>query len=85
MSCLACQIKAGRGHDGLDGDALGFAATGRPVEFTGVAIVRISGGKMVEAWNNFDFMSMFEQLGVLRLEGTGAGQPDPDEALPSLD
>jgi steroid delta-isomerase-like uncharacterized protein len=51
------------------GDSLGLAATNRPVEFTGISIVRISGGKIVEAWNNFDFMAMFQQLGALRMEG----------------
>jgi steroid delta-isomerase-like uncharacterized protein len=49
------------------GDALGFAATEQPVEFTGITIVRLSKGKIVEAWNNFDFMSMFQQLGALQL------------------
>jgi steroid delta-isomerase-like uncharacterized protein len=51
------------------GDSLGLAATNRPVEFTGISIVRISDGKIVEAWNNFDFMAMFQQLGALRMEG----------------
>lgn len=46
------------------GDHLGFAATDTPVDFTGIAIVRISDGKIVEAWNNFDFMRMNRQLGV---------------------
>ena len=46
-------------------DSLGFAATGLPTEFTGIAIVRIQGGKIVEAWNNFDFMTMYKQLGAL--------------------
>jgi steroid delta-isomerase-like uncharacterized protein len=45
------------------GDSLGFAATHSPVEFTGVTITRIKGGKIVEAWNNFDFMKMYRQLG----------------------
>ena len=54
-----------RGRHG--GDALGFAATDRGVEFTGIAITRISEGKIIEAWNNFDFMSMFQQLGALSL------------------
>jgi steroid delta-isomerase-like uncharacterized protein len=49
------------------GDTLGFAATQAPVEFTGMTIGRISGGKIVEAWNNFDFMTMFQQLGALQL------------------
>jgi steroid delta-isomerase-like uncharacterized protein len=45
------------------GDGLGFAATQSPVEFTGITIVRIKDGKIVEAWNNFDFMKMERQLG----------------------
>ena len=56
-------------------DSLGFAATLQPVEFTGIAIVRISNGKIVEAWNNFDFMTMFQQLGALNL------QPPPPEGF----
>ena len=47
-----------------EGDHLGFAATKTPVDFTGMAIVRIRNGKIVEAWNNFDFMRMNKQLGV---------------------
>jgi steroid delta-isomerase-like uncharacterized protein len=47
------------------GDALGFAATQRPMEISGIAIVRIKDGKIVEAWNNFDFLTMFQQLGAL--------------------
>lgn len=48
------------------GDTLGFAATQKPMNITGIAIVRIRDGKIVEAWNNFDFMSMFQQLGALQ-------------------
>ena len=46
-------------------DSLGFAATQQPMEITGITIVRVRDGKIVEAWNNFDFMSMFKQLGAL--------------------
>ena len=67
------------------GDTLGFKATHSPVEFDGIAIVRISGGKIVEAWNNFDFMSMYQQLGALRVDAPAAEPPDPDDALPALD
>ena len=66
------------------GDTLGFKATDSPVEFDGICIVRIRGGKIVEAWNNFDFMSMFQQLGALRLDA-GPNASDRDDALPSLD
>jgi steroid delta-isomerase-like uncharacterized protein len=67
-----------------EGDSLGFAATKQPVEFTGMTFARVRGGKIVEAWNNFDFMSMFQQLGALRLDA-GPGASDQNDALSSLD
>ena len=47
------------------GDSLGIAATHSPVDFTGMTITRIRDGKIVEAWNNFDFMRMYRQLGAI--------------------
>ena len=47
------------------GDSLGFAATHKPVDFTGISIVRIKDGQIVEAWNNFDFTSMSQQLNAI--------------------
>ena len=47
------------------GDSLGIAATHSPVDFTGMTITRIREGKIVEAWNNFDFMKMYRQLGAI--------------------
>ena len=47
------------------GESLGFAATNAPIQFEGIAIVRIKDGKIVEAWNQFDFLEMNRQLGVL--------------------
>jgi steroid delta-isomerase-like uncharacterized protein len=49
------------------GDTLGFAATQAPMQITGMTIVRIKDGKIVEGWNNFDFMTMFKQLGAIKL------------------
>jgi steroid delta-isomerase-like uncharacterized protein len=66
-------------------DSLGFAATQRPVEFTGICIVRVRDGKIAEAWNNFDFMGMFQQLGALQFAAPNAAPPDESEALPSTD
>jgi steroid delta-isomerase-like uncharacterized protein len=47
------------------GEGLGMAATNQPVEFTGMVMVRVKDGKIIEAWNNFDFMAMFKQMGVM--------------------
>jgi predicted ester cyclase len=46
------------------GDTLGFAATNKPVEFWGFAMGRFADGQLVEGWNCFDFLSMYQQLGV---------------------
>ena len=47
------------------GDHLGVAATDAPVEFTGMVMARIKDGKIVEAWNNFDFLAMNKQIGAI--------------------
>ena len=47
------------------GDHLGLAATNADVEITGIAIIKVKDGKIVEAWNNFDFLKLNQQLGVL--------------------
>ena len=55
-----CSIRAKH-----EGDFLGREATQSPVEFTGMVIVRIANGKIVEAWNNFDFMRLHKQVGLI--------------------
>lgn len=47
-----------------EGDFRGRSATGSPVDITGITIVRVAGGKIVEAWNNFDFMTLYRQCGL---------------------
>lgn len=49
------------------GDGLGIAATGRQIQFNGVTIVRIERGKLIEGWNTFNQLEMFQQLGVVNL------------------
>jgi hypothetical protein len=39
------------------------ADTGAPIEVTGQTMVRFEGDRMVEAYNHFDYVSLFEQLG----------------------
>ena len=46
------------------GDHLGVAASNAPVQFTGMVFVRVRNGKIVEAWNNFDFLKMNRQIGL---------------------
>lgn len=47
------------------GPHLGIAATNAPVEFEGIAIVRVKDGQIAEAWNCFDFLAMNKQLGLI--------------------
>ncbi|HET9588850.1 MAG TPA: ester cyclase [Anaerolineales bacterium] len=49
------------------GDFWGMPATGKRVEFTGIYIVRIAGGKIVEHWGEEDGVSLLQQLGVLTM------------------
>jgi steroid delta-isomerase-like uncharacterized protein len=49
------------------GDGLGVGPTGKRVHFEGIGIARVKDGQIVEAWNNFDFMGMYQQLGCLTL------------------
>lgn len=37
--------------------------TNKNVTFTGICMVRVEDGKIAEAWNNYDFLSMYQQLG----------------------
>ena len=47
------------------GDFYGIPATGVHVEFTGIYIVRIADGKIVEHWGEEDAVSLLTQLGVM--------------------
>jgi predicted ester cyclase len=49
------------------GEGIGVSPTNNPVEFTGMVIVRVRDGKIVEAWNEFNFMEMYKQVGALTL------------------
>lgn len=57
-----CSVKGA-----LEGESLGISPRSQPIDFTGMVIARIENGKIVEAWNEFDFMKMYSQLGVLSL------------------
>jgi len=50
-----------------EGEGLGVSPTKQPVDFTFMTIVRVKDGKIIEAWNNIDFMTMYQQLGAVTL------------------
>jgi len=37
--------------------------TGKEVKFSGLCMVKVVDGKIAEAWNNYDFLNLYEQLG----------------------
>jgi steroid delta-isomerase-like uncharacterized protein len=43
----------------------GLPPTGKALTFTGTATYRIVNGKVVEAWENFDQLSVLRQLGLI--------------------
>lgn len=49
------------------GGGLGFPATQKDVEFTGMCLARIKQGKIVEAWNSFDFLTLHQQMGTVKI------------------
>jgi steroid delta-isomerase-like uncharacterized protein len=51
------------------GAFMGMPATGKQVTIAGILIVRVTGGKMVESWVNFDALGMLQQLGVVPAPG----------------
>jgi steroid delta-isomerase-like uncharacterized protein len=49
------------------GHLMGVAPTGRSSRFFGMGIARVSNGQIVEAWNVFDQLGMFQQLGIVQM------------------
>ena len=60
MVAARCSVRGN--HTGQLRD---LAATQAPMEITGMVIARIANGQFVEVWNNFDFMTMYKQLGAI--------------------
>ena len=47
------------------GEFMGIAPTGKQVTLTGISIIRIAGGKIVEEWGEMDMLGWMQQLGVV--------------------
>jgi steroid delta-isomerase-like uncharacterized protein len=47
------------------GHFLGIPPTGKRAGFTGIDIVRIAGGRIVEHWGNTDTLGFLQQLGAI--------------------
>ena len=44
------------------GPGLSKEPTGKSVGFAGICIAHVHDGRVLESWNSFDFMSMYQQL-----------------------
>jgi predicted ester cyclase len=47
------------------GDYMGIPPTGNEVEFTGISIYRIEGGKIAQSWNIEDQLGLMRQIGAI--------------------
>jgi len=47
------------------GEFMGIAPTGKQVTFTAIGISRITEGKLVEAWVDYDALGLLQQLGAV--------------------
>jgi steroid delta-isomerase-like uncharacterized protein len=45
------------------GEFFGAAATGKPIAFSGVTVLRVAGGKVAEHWGYFDLTGFLRQVG----------------------
>ncbi len=55
----------GRHH----GEFMGLPGTGKQFAITGIDIVRITDGKLMERWENSDSMGLMLELGVITSPG----------------
>jgi predicted ester cyclase len=55
---------------------MGVEPTNKELSWTGITIDRISEGRIVESWANWDMLGMMQQLGVV-------AEPGPEDVEPS--
>lgn len=52
-------------HATHKGGGIGLPATNKRIKFTGMVIARVKDGRLVEAWDNWDFLHLYQQLGAV--------------------
>ena len=57
------------------GTFLGVEPTNKELSWTGITIDRISEGKIVESWTNWDMMGMMQQIGAVPTPGEEGVEP----------
>jgi steroid delta-isomerase-like uncharacterized protein len=55
------------------GPFMGYPPTGKPVNITGMDIMRYRDGQVIELWSQFDDLGLLQQLG--RFTGSGDARP----------
>jgi steroid delta-isomerase-like uncharacterized protein len=60
-------------HGTHRGDFEGIAPTGKSITQTGIDILRLVGGKVIERWGEFDNLGLMQQLGVIPAPGQPGG------------
>jgi steroid delta-isomerase-like uncharacterized protein len=58
------------------GELLGIPPTEKLVTVTGIEFDRVSGGKIEEAWVNYDALGMMQQLGVIPIPEQAEAQTE---------
>ncbi len=48
------------------GEFQGIQATNKEVEWSGIWIYRVTNGKFIERWHNYDLLGLMQQLGAIR-------------------
>jgi len=61
---VVAQCGVGGNHTG---EGFGIAATNREIVFTGMVIIRVKDGRFCEGWNNFDFLALYQQVGMVTM------------------
>lgn len=63
---VAAEVRVTGTHSG---DTLGFPATNRRIDFQGMTMATVADGQVRECWNCFDFLTMYAQLGLVKMPG----------------